>query len=429
MSVNPLIALSGTSLNTAPAVRGLTNTLQNKRSLDQQADRDAVQKETADQNKLNADDERRRVSLIRDSVAFQAAHKAGDTDLMRQIVSDRKIRVDEDIKLGLVPDSIESDELVDLAEAGEFDEINRRANIHINAARTLGEIPNVPESSQSELIQGEQAEALGFPKGTVLQRTTENGVATGFTVLNKSDVKSDARQEQDEDARAAGASNISVSAKAEGAGQETFAKEFNKVLVKEFEEVRQKSVEALAQNSTLDNIGAIKVSQGLGVRTRSAFARGLNLLGVNGNSLMNIDPANVQAFNSQTTKLVLDVKSTQKGPQTDLDQDLIAATVPQIENEEIANGFIRNAMKAYNFRWIEKEKFYTKWLDNHKDTKGALSAWVEFKHNTPMLSDSLTDENGLPQFFHDFKDKILEKNPGLSDEQVIKTWRELTNGQ
>ena len=137
----------------------------------------------------------------------------------------------------------------------------------------------------------------------------------------------------------------------------------------------------------------------------------------------------MQAFNSVAGKAVLDIMSTQKGPQTDKDQERIAKTLPKITNEKDANEFNLNSLKALNFRRIEMAEFYEKEFEEKGTLKGADKAWRDFKAKTPMLSDNVKNPStGLPMFFHEFKSKAKESNPAATDEQLIKAWRELTSG-
>lgn len=207
-------------------------------------------------------------------------------------------------------------------------------------------------------------------------------------------------------------------------------KELAKGRVSELTEIRQKALAAEEQNAGLDSLENIDVETGLGQGAISQVARAINALGGDGAALTGVDPANVQAFNAVSGKLVLDVMSTQKGPQTDKDQERIAKTIPSIKNEESANKFILGSLRALNLRRIEQANFWESYLEKNGTLTGVQRAWFDFKRNTPMLSDQVKNaDSGLPMFFHEFQKQVRERNPGVSDEQIISAWREVTGGK
>ena len=182
------------------------------------------------------------------------------------------------------------------------------------------------------------------------------------------------------------------------------------------------------QNVGLTQLENMDVNTGFGEQGKAQIARVIDGLGGDGSALLNVDPAKVEAMNAVTGKLVLDVMSTQKGPQTDADQARIAKTLPNISNQALSNKFNINALKALNFRKIEMAEFYRNYLEGNNGTlKGADSAWNAYKQKTPLLSDSVKNpKTGLPMFFHEFKSGLVAKNPGATDQQVIEAWRQLT---
>ena len=252
----------------------------------------------------------------------------------------------------------------------------------------------------------------------------------------KSDVLSDAAFKQQLKLRGASKpeTNITNTIEAEQAGMTQEQKALATGRVERFTAIQARALEAQEQNDGLDKLDKIQAEQGFGVQTRASMAAMFNSFGVDGNDLMGVDPANVQAYNAVGKKLVLDVMATQKGPQTKEDQAIIAQTIPRIETEEGANEFIKGSMKAINFRKIEMAEFYEIYLQEYRTLAGdretgrlsADRAWAEYKRTTPLLSDNIQNpETGLPMFFHEFKAKLLERNPTATDQQAINAWREL----
>lgn len=196
-----------------------------------------------------------------------------------------------------------------------------------------------------------------------------------------------------------------------------------------FDTIMQDAITAEEQNAGLSQLRNIDIETGFGEGTKAGFARVLNAFGADGDQLLGVDTANVQAFNKLTGKLVLNVMSTQKGPQTDADQARIAKTLPNIADEQLAREFNLNSLEALNLRKIEMAGFYEDYLEENETLKGANKAWGEFKRKTPLLSDTVKNkETGLPMFFHEFKRKAIEHNPGATEEQILDAWRELANG-
>ena len=121
--------------------------------------------------------------------------------------------------------------------------------------------------------------------------------------------------------------------------------------------------------------------------------------------------------------------STQKGPQTDKDQERIAKTIPSIENDELANDFNMNSLLALNYRKIEMSEFYRKFLKENKTLTDADEAWFNFKMSTPLLSDNvLNKETGLPMFYYEFSKLAKKKNPNATKAQITEAWRGIAGG-
>ena len=255
----------------------------------------------------------------------------------------------------------------------------------------------------------------------------DKGIALGHIKAGaKSDVLSDEAFQQQMDLRAAGKSTTSISNTVSNAGNTQEAKALADSRVDRYTSIQDKALTAEEQNIGLSQLGSIDIQTGFGEETKAQAAAIFNAFGVDGDDLLGTNVAGAQSFNSVAGKLVLDVMATQKGPQTDADQARIAKTLPLITNEGLANQFNMNALMGLNFRRIEMAEFYDNFLEEKETLKGVDRAWAKFKAETPMLSDNVKNpETGLPMFFHEFKAKLIERNPGATSEQVINAWREL----
>ena len=220
---------------------------------------------------------------------------------------------------------------------------------------------------------------------------------------------------------------VNVVNQAQSAGLTQEQKELANVRVGLFRDMQESARSAEEQNLGLNQIENIDVNTGFGEQGKAFIAKAVNALGGNGAELTGVDPANVEAVNAITGKLVLDVMASQKGPQTDADQARIAKTLPSISNEEQSFKFTLNALKGLNYRKIEMADFYREYLESNNGTlKGADTAWNVYKRKTPLLSDNVKNPNtGLPMFYHEFRAGVLANNRNASEQQVIEAWQKL----
>ncbi len=275
----------------------------------------------------------------------------------------------------------------------------------------------IDSSDTDEMIQ-----ILDRDPGQALQITNQAVELGNKLGITKTKLLSPEEEAQQRRLRTAGATQVNVDTKGVAKEQEELAK----LRASKFGQIQERAVQAEEHNLGLQQLENIDVRTGFGEAAKGEMARVFNAFGVNGSELLGVDPANIQAFNAVSGKLVLDVMSTQKGPQTDKDQERIAKTLPSIRNEALANQFNLNSLKAINFRRMEMRDFYERFLEDNESLKGVDRAWSKFKREAPLLSDNVRNpETGLPMFFHEFKAKLIERNPNATDQQAINAWREL----
>ena len=254
----------------------------------------------------------------------------------------------------------------------------------------------------------------------VVNDTLSLGERMGF--IKSSGMLSPEEEAQQLRLKRAGATSVNIDTK----GAQKEAEKLAELRASRLGAMQETALQAEEQNMGLTQLENIDVQTGFGEEAKGQLARVFNSFGVDGTALTGVDPANMQAFNAVSGKLTLDVMSTQKGPQTDRDRDFIARTLPNIKNEALANNFTVNSLKALNYRRIEMRDFYENYLEENGTLKGSDIEWNKFKQKTPLISEIIKNpETGLPMFFHEFKRKLIERNPTATEQQVIDAWREL----
>ena len=198
--------------------------------------------------------------------------------------------------------------------------------------------------------------------------------------------------------------------------------------VSKYSDIQERSLSAQNQLDSINQMRAIDLETGFGTEFKTTAAQVINALGGDGESLLDVDIADVQKFNSVAKKQVIDIMAGQKGPQTDQDAARIEATLARTENTPEANAYIQNATEALANRQIEQDLFWTDYLEsNDGSLKGVDKAWNKYKQQTPMVSDVVKNpDTGLPTFYYQFRNEWRHK---YDDEDLVEAWRELTGGK
>lgn len=403
MAINPLIALQTQTPDLAGAVqqgRAFKESIANSQMNRQQA----AQELEINEETLKALKEDRRIRSIYQGAAVALPMlESGD---VQGLVSFAQNRIREIESQGR--DASDSRRLLQKVQAGDIEGARR----DLQQAVQMGQLSGILPSPKG-------------PKYSNLKRTAD-GQLVG---LNESTGQIEALPLPDSMTLADSSQKIEVNVdKSEQAGMTQEQKKLGDLRVERLSDLQAKALAAEEQNVGLGQLENMDVKTGFGEEAKSEISRVINALGGNGAALTGVDPANVQAFNQITGGLVLSVMQSQKGPQTEKDQERIAKTLPQISNESLANKFNLASLKALNFRRIEMAGFYENFLEENGTLKGADKAWSEYKQKTPLLSDNIKNpQTGLPMFFHEFKEKLIERNPTATEQQAINAWRELAN--
>lgn len=205
-------------------------------------------------------------------------------------------------------------------------------------------------------------------------------------------------------------------------GAKKEAEELAKIRVKQLGKLQEQRDGAIDANQSLDVLENIDVNTGLLEPAKQGIAAFGKAFGLDTSALANVSAG--EGFNAEAKKLILSVKSEQKGPQTDQDEKTIADTVSKLGNTKEGNQFIINSARALNNRRIEKAEFFEKILEDTGTLKGANGEWSKFKRGMPMVSPKLRTREGLPVFFFKFEESMKRAHPNATREEVLETWQE-----
>lgn len=281
----------------------------------------------------------------------------------------------------------------------------------INSANSPEGLQRVIAELDDDLQNFQSQGLFGAPKPEARTSLAKNLISSGLVE------GSPEFQQAITDTLAKGGQTINVGGPDIGEEQKALAKSN----VKTLETFRSEREDAITINQSLDvldnidvNTGALEpMKQGL-----AAFGAGF---GIDTSALANISAG--EAFNAVAKRIVLSVKATQKGPQTDQDEDTIRATVSSLGNSKEGNQFIVDSARALSNRKIERADFFDNYLETEGKLAGANRAWSKFKRNTPMVSPVLKN-NGLPVFFYKFAGDIRSLNPDATNAEVLTAWRD-----
>jgi hypothetical protein len=185
-----------------------------------------------------------------------------------------------------------------------------------------------------------------------------------------------------------------------------------------FRDERETSIDT---NQSLDVLENIDVNTGALEPSKLALAKFGRAFGVDTSGIANVSAG--EGFNAEAKRIVLAVKASQKGPQTDKDEDTIRATVANLGNSKAGNQFIMDSARALNNRRIGRADFFDDFLESNETLKGANQAWSKFKRDTPMVSAVMRTPQGLPVFFYQFDQAVRSANPDATRPEILEAWR------
>jgi hypothetical protein len=212
-----------------------------------------------------------------------------------------------------------------------------------------------------------------------------------------------------------------------GDGEQAFSKEMAKGQAKSVMLVNEQSDAAVDANQSLSVLENIDIETGALEPAKLALASFATAFGIDGSKIANV--AGGEAFNAEAQRIVLSIKASQKGPQTDKDEITIRKTVAALGNSKQGNQFIIDSARALNNRRIGRKDFYDEFLQStggkfkNSDGVNADAAWSKFKRETPMISANQRTPEGLPVFFYKFDEAVRSANPDATRGQILEAWR------
>tara|TARA_R110000824_G_scaffold188319_1_gene369673 strand:+ start:15884 stop:17179 length:1296 start_codon:yes stop_codon:yes gene_type:complete len=217
-----------------------------------------------------------------------------------------------------------------------------------------------------------------------------------------------------------------------GDGEQAFAKEMAKGQAQNVSLVREQADTAIDANQSLSVLENIDIETGALEPAKLGIAAFATAFGLDGSKIANV--AGGEAFNAEAQRIVLSVKASQKGPQTDKDEITIRKTVASLGNSKQGNQFIIDSARALNNRRISRKDFYDTFLEasggkfRNNDGQTADAAWSKFKRNTPMVSAKQRTPEGLPVFYYKFEEAVRGANPDATRGEILEAWRSAEKG-
>ena len=324
----------------------------------------------------------------------------------------------------------ETDAGIQLAQSGNFEELNS----------SLGNIIDI--GVRQGIIKPAQAEAQGFtlgagqkrfsPTGEVIAEVAATPKAPSQTTIEKNLIAAGFEpgtpEFQAEVVKTLQKPATQISIGSEKKFQEKLAEGQAKTVGR----ITEEADAAIDANQSLSVLESIDVETGALEPAKQGLAAFGAAFGLDTSGLANVSKG--ESFNAEAKRLVLAVKASQKGPQTDKDEATIRSTVANLGNTTAGNQFIIDSARALNNRRIERKEFYDNFIEdsggNFKNEAGKTAdrAWSEFKRNTPMISANLRTPEGLPVFFYRFEESVRNANPDATRQEIIEFWKQQNKG-
>jgi hypothetical protein len=328
-------------------------------------------------------------------------------------------------------DAAESMKALEMAQAGRYDELREGSKRLVDIGVRQGIIePEAAAAPGFSLGQGQSLfDAAGnliasvAPKSEGLDQTTieKQLVAAGFTPGTK-----EFQAEVLKSIQKPVGTQINIG------GEKKFQEEVQKGQAATYAKVGEEADSAIDANQSLSVLESIDVDTGALEPAKQGIAAFAAGFGVDASGLANISKG--EAFNAEAKRIVLAVKASQKGPQTDKDEFTIRETVANLGNTKAGNQFIIDSARALNNRRIERKEFYDRFIEdnggNFKDESGKTAdrAWADFKRNTPLISSTQRTPEGLPVFFYKFEEAVRDANPDATRAEIIEAWKAKNKG-
>jgi len=399
MAIDPRIALAGRApVDVGRAFGSALLNVQRGQQISQQAQQAPFQNRLLEAQAGQAEagvTESQQLNRVR-SIALFGSEIANDVKAgnLASIRAKTVQRIAQDLPNQGVPsnDSQELLELIDNPDISEQDKLTQ-----------------IDQISQQATALGQQFGVLEAPsQPTAIQ---QNLIASGLTPGTP-----EFQQELLASIRKPSGTTVTIGT---GLGEEQ--KALAKLRARELGTIQEEANAAIDTIQSLDVLENIDVNTGALEPAKQGVAAFGRAFGLDTSALANV--AAGEAFNAEAKKLVLSIKATQKGPQTDKDEETIRETIANLGNSQQGNQFIIDSSRAFSGRKIEKADFFNTFLEDKETLKGANKAWSDFKRKTPMVSSNLRTPQGLPVFFYKFEQDVRNANPQASKQEILEAWR------
>lgn len=171
------------------------------------------------------------------------------------------------------------------------------------------------------------------------------------------------------------------------------SEEVGKWFGKRFGNTMEKGMEAEDQLVRLETLGDLvgQIDTDLLTPEKTKTKKFLGAIGLDPGNVDDI--ANVEKFQSVTSKFLLDELAAQKGPQTDKDAERVENTLANLRNTPEANRFIVDMAKAMRMREIERGN---RMLDYYNSNNGTTQGFERELKESGFYEQSLFDFIPVP---------------------------------
>jgi len=198
-------------------------------------------------------------------------------------------------------------------------------------------------------------------------------------------------------------------------------KEYGKFLVENYGKVKEDATVARQQlyNSRLALDKLQSGDTGAFEPAKLALVKYLEDVGINTNAIINV--SNAEELSGLFSNAILTKMKAQKGVLSEGDRMVIEKSSASLGSTKESNIFLIRASMAADQRQVEKADFMQAFRADKGTFDGAERAWTKHIKDIPMVGKHKA--SGDPVFFNEFSEKLLQKNPDASQEDIIATWK------
>lgn len=348
--------------------------------------------------------------------------RAGRPDIGNSVINSRKF--DHESKLKAAQQlSVLAQRALKLPDAASRRAFTRQATtmyapvfeaLGVDLAKGMAERDAVPDEELERVLQQaaaqsnqSQMETFEGPDGSILQRDPDDGKVTSVLGREPKPLVNVALPEQKyEDA--------ATKAAGEAAG-------------KAFSDIKERGRLATEELDSLRALRASDASTGPGAEAIAFTTQLAKQLGIPVSDKALERAAAIGQYGAAANNLVLNRQLAQKGPQTESDAKRIRDTLAKSSNVAEVNRAILDYNIALKGREMEAADFAENYRLDTGKVDGWERAWRQYLRDTPIATNHA--KTGALIFYHQFRDKIQEADPTMSEEQIRQEWRRVSSGR